>query len=606
MNPRPPSRAFNRASRVLLLAGVAITASPMPKPLHAADHLVRPNIVLLVADDWGFTDIGAFGSEIHTPNIDALAAQGVRFTNFHVAGSCSPTRAMLQTGVSSHRAGLGNMPETIPPEHLGKPGYETVLNDRVVTIAQRLHDAGYRTYFSGKWHLGKTPEKLPGRRGYDRAVVMPDAGADNFEQMPIHGLHDDIDWTEDGKPITLPGNYYSSTFIVDKTIAYIDASRANGQPYFASINFMANHIPVQAPDAYLRRYAGRYAAGWEHLRAERAQRARGLGVVPAAAPYRTMSTTREWQAMTPSERDGQAQAMAAYGAMAEAADHEIGRLVAHLKATGDYDRTVFVFLSDNGPEPTNPRNRLLNRIVLDRYYDFSPAQAGRRGSLTYIGPSWASAAASPLSGYKFTASEGGLRVPLIVAWPGNPAIKTGSIDQRFSHVTDIAPTLLDMAGVPAGAGGDFHGAKVERMTGTSLLPALTGSRAGIHDPSSALGYELAGNAALFKGDFKLVRNLAPTGDGSWQLYNIVDDPGEIHDLSRRDRARFEQLKDDFAAYEVHDQVLPMPRGYTAESQINANALRENLIPQLKHALPWLGAAAGTIIAVIWLLRRRRA
>jgi arylsulfatase/uncharacterized sulfatase len=595
------------ARLAIVAALIAIGASDPPRaPASAPSSPLpkHPNIVLLVADDWGFTDVGSFGSEIHTPNIDALAATGVRFSDFHVAGSCSPTRAMLQTGVGNHRAGLGNMPETIPPEHVGKPGYDTVLNDRVATIAERLHDADYRTYFSGKWHLGKTPAKLPGARGYDRAVVMPDAGADNFEQKPIYGLHNAVDWTEDGKPITLPKDYYSSTFIVDKAIGYIDSGRASGRPFFASVNFMANHIPVQAPDAYLRRYAGRYNAGWAALRDARAAKAAALGIVPADTRRVSMATTRDWQALSPADRDAQARYMAAYGAMAEAADHEIGRLVDHLKATGEYANTVFVFLSDNGPEPTDPRNRLFNQYFLGLYYDFAPAHAGQRGTMTYIGPSWASAAASPLAGYKFSAAEGGLRVPLIIAWPGNAAVKPGRIDNRFAHVTDIAPTLLDIAGLPAGGTG-FHGRAVEPMIGTSLMPVLTGMRDAAHDPARPLGYELSGNAALFKGDYKLVKNLPPTGDGSWQLFDIVTDPGETHDLSAIDPARLAEMKADYAAYAKRDQVLPMPPGYTADKQINATALRENLIPQVKRLLPWLLGAIG-LIAALWLVRRRRA
>lgn len=577
----------------------AKTLQALPRRNGAA----RPNIVLLVVDDWGFTDVGAFGGEIRTPNIDALAARGVRFTNFHVAGSCSPTRAMLQTGVGNHRAGLGNMPETIPPEHVGKPGYETVLNDRVVTVAERLRDAGYRTYFSGKWHLGKTPGKLPGRRGYDRALVMPDAGADNFEQKPIYGLHDSVEWTEDGKPVTLPANYYSSTFIVNKAIGYIDGDRTLRRPFFASINFMANHIPVQAPDAFLRRYAGRYDAGWAALRAERAARAEAMHIVPAGTPRVAMATTRDWHALGAQDRAAQARYMAAYGAMAQAADHEIGRLVDHLKAIGAYDNTIFVFLSDNGPEPTDPRNRLVNRLVLGSYYDFDPAHAGQKGTLTYIGPSWASAAASPLRGYKFSAAEGGLRVPLIVAWPGNPAIRAGMINGRFTHVTDVAPTVLDLAGVGTG-GSAFHGRRVEPMIGTSLAPVLTGARNAAHDPDATLGYELAGNAALFKGDEKLVRNLPPTGDGSWQLFDIVRDPGETRDLSHSEPQRFAELRAAYAAYAARDQVLPMPPGYTADKQINANAMRENFLPQVKRALPGLLAFMAAVGGLVWLVRRR--
>ncbi|QNQ12123.1 arylsulfatase [Sphingomonas alpina] len=586
------------------LTATAPAPAPASAPPSASALQKRPNIVLLLADDWGFSDVGSFGSEIRTPNIDGLAAKGVRFSNFHVAGSCSPTRAMLQTGVGNHRAGLGNMPETIPPAHVGKPGYDTVLNGRVVTIAQLLRDADYRTYFTGKWHLGRTPAKLPHARGYDRAFALADAGADNFEDKPIHGLYDKADWTENGVPAALPRGYYSSTFIVDKAIDYIDGGRATGRPFFASINFLANHIPVQAPDAYIARYAEAYRGGWSIVRAARRQRAIDLGILPTA-PMATMPDTKDWNALTPADRAAQAHAMAAYGAMAEAADHEIGRLVAHLKATGEYDNTIFVFLSDNGPEPTDPRNRLLNRLVLGTYYDFDPAHAGQRGTMTYIGASWASAAAAPLNGYKFTAYEGGLRVPLIIAWPGNPTIKPGRIAGSFAYVTDLPPTLLALAGL-APQGPRYHGRTVEPMTGTSLMPVLAGEAGPARD--QPLGYELSGNAALFRGDYKLVRNLPPSGDGHWQLFDILHDPGETRDLARIDPARFQAMQSDYRAFAARDQVLPMPAGYTANQQINDNAFRHTALPRIKRAAPWLllmlmlASLAG---GIYWLVRRRR-
>ncbi|WP_052216026.1 arylsulfatase [Sphingomonas sp. ERG5] len=586
------------------LAAMMLTAAtPAPRPAPAPPQ--RPNIVLLLADDWGFSDVGSFGSEIRTPNIDMLAAKGVRFTNFHVAGSCSPTRAMLQTGVSNHRAGLGNMPETIPPAHIGKPGYDTVLNDRVVTIAQLLHDANYRTYFTGKWHLGRTPAKLPHARGYDRAFALADAGADNFEDKPIHGLYDKADWTENGVPAALPKGYYSSTFVIDKAIAYIDGGRATGKPFLASINFLANHIPVQAPDAYLARYAQRYGDGWSATRAARRKRGIELGILPAA-PMATMAETRDWDALPPAERSAQARTMAAYGAMAEAADHEIGRLIDHLKATGEYDNTVFVFLSDNGPEPTNPRSRWLNRLVLGAYYDFDPAHAGRRGTMTYLGASWASAAAAPLNGYKFTAYEGGLRVPLIIAWPGNPAIRPGRIAGGFTYVTDLPPTLLALAGL-APQGSRYRGRAVEPMTGTNLMPVLAGQAEPARD--QPLGYELSGNAALFRGDYKLVRNLPPTGDGSWQLFNIMRDPGETRDLARTEPVRFQAMQADYRAFAARDQVLPMPAGYTADKQINDNAFHNTALPKLKRAAPMiillLAAIGGGLFWGIRSWRRHR-
>lgn len=586
------------ASLTLLAAAPAMAQANPASPRH-------PNIVILLADDWGFSDVGSFGSEIATPNIDALARAGMRFSNFHVAGSCSPTRAMLQTGVMNHRNGLGNMPETIPDAHRGKPGYDTVMNFRVVTIAQLLKAAGYRTYLTGKWHLGSDAKRLPHARGYDRAYSLADAGADNFEQRPIEGMYSTAAWTENGKPVTLPKDYYSSHFVVQKMIDYIEADRASGKPFLASVNFLANHIPVQAPDSDIARYAAMYKDGWTALREARAKRAAALGIMPTGIPIVTMGTTPDWGTLDAEERAAAIRVMQAYGGMATAMDREIGRLVAHLKATGDYDNTIFVFLSDNGAEPTNPYSSTRNRLFLGWQYDTSTANIGRRGSFSAIGPGWASAAASPLSGYKFSATEGGLRVPLIIAWPGNPKLRAGAINDGLAHVTDILPTLTDLAAVP-GHGSSWQGRAVESVTGRSLVPMLEGAEGSVHG-DAPIGYELSGNAALFRGDYKLVRNLAPTGDGKWRLYDLKADPGETRDLSRAMPDRFTAMQADYAAYAKANGVLDMPAGYTADEQINQYAWERQGRPRAIKAALIVGGGLLLLSAIVWRwIRRRRA
>ncbi len=564
----------------------------------------RPNIVILLADDWGFTDVGAFGGEIATPHIDALAAKGVRFSNFHVAGSCSPTRAMLQTGVINHRAGLGNMPETIPPEHLGKPGYEAQLNNRVVTIADQLRVGGYRTYLTGKWHLGYTPDTLPTARGYDRAFALAQSGADNFEDKPNLLIYDKTAWSEDGRPVKLPKRFYSSTLIVDRMISYIDSGKASGKPFLASVNFIANHIPVQARDADIAAYAGRYNAGWAVLRKERRAAAIAKGVMPADVRTVTMNTSGDWSKLSAQQRQQRAGAMAAYAAMGTAMDREIGRLVAHLKAIGVYENTIFVFLSDNGAEATDPMNMgAFTRWNANQLYDQSIGQQGRPGSLTAQGAGFASASVSPLRGYKFTASEGGLRVPMIITWPGNPALKAGSVAKGFAHVTDLSLTLLKLAGFTPQQG-SFAGRRVEPMIGMDLSPMLTGTASSVHSADKPLGYELSGNAVLFKGDYKLVKNLPPYGDGRWRLYNITADPGESNDLSGSDPQRFAAMQRDYAAFAKANNVLPMPEGYTAPKQIFANALRNLLIPRLLALWPAGLLLVMVIATMIWWRRRR--
>lgn len=585
------------------LLGIALCWPELAQPSSIVRR--QPNIVILLADDWGFTDVGAFGGEMVTPNLDALAAAGVRFSNFHVAASCSPTRAMLQTGVSNHRAGLGNMPETVPQEHLGKPGYETHLNNRVVTIAELLRAQGYHTYLTGKWHLGHTPDTLPTARGYDRALALSQSGADNFENKPNLLLYEHADWTEDGKPARLPARFYSSTLIVDRMINYIESGRASGKPFLASINFLANHIPVQASDADIAAYRGRYDAGWTALRQARRDGAVAKGVMPAGVRMVTMRTTADWARLSASERAQRADAMAVYAAMATAMDREIGRLVAHLKSIGEYENTVFIFLSDNGAEATDPMEiNLLSQLNARLLYDQSTAAQGRPGSFTAIGAGFASAASSPLRGYKFSGSEGGLRVPLIFAWPGNRAIPQGGVAKGFTHVTDIAPTLLSIVGAPP-QDGRFAGRTVAPMTGQDLSPVLRNPSVLAHNPDQPVGYELSGNAVLFKGDYKLVKNLPPYGNGNWHLFNITTDPGETTDLAASDPVRFAQMQADYAAFAKADGVLPMPEGYSAPKQISANALRTLLVPRLLAALPYLAGLGGMLVVLVWSVRRRR-
>jgi arylsulfatase/uncharacterized sulfatase len=601
--PEPPPRSLHESpspqggGRIALIAATFLLATAFTPATPGAIPLLpappRPNIVILVADDWGFTDVGAFGGEIATPNIDALAAHGTSFANFHVAGSCAPTRAMLQTGLPNHRAGLGNMPETMPPAHQDKPGYGGELRPDAITIADRLRAAGYRTYQIGKWHLGNRPANLPTGKGYDHAFALGQSGADNFEQKANLLLYKTAAWTEDGKPATLPANFYSSRFIVDKTISYIDAGKASGKPFFASVNFLANHIPVQAPDADIAAYKDRYSAGWTALRASRRSGAIAATMVPADTAMVTMGTTENWAALKPAEKAQRARAMAAYGGMATAMDREIGRLVAHLKASGQYDHTVFVFLSDNGPEAIDPMVGALNRFGVEYYYNTRPDQQGRPGSFTAVGTSFASALAAPFRGYKFSASEGGLRVPLIIAWPGNPALPQGGIARGFTHVTDIAPTLLALAGAPP----------AKALVGHDLSPMLTGATS-VHPATEAIGYELAGNAVIWKGDWKLVKNLPPYGDGGWSLFNLASDPGETRDLAAADPTRVRAMQADYAAFARQDRVLDMPSGYSAPKQVEANAMRDRVYPQLRELAGWAAGGLGLIIGGIIAWRRR--
>jgi arylsulfatase A-like enzyme len=565
----------------------------------AAATKPRPNIVVLVADDWGFSDLGAFGSEIATPNLDALAHRGMRFSNFHVAAECSPTRAMLMTGVDSHRTGVGAMRESVPQEHLGKPGYLTVLNQNVVTMSSLLQDSGYRTYAVGKWHVGKEAHNLPPARGFDHSLVQGDSGSDNWETGKRYlALSDKVYWFEDGKEAVMPREFYSSEFYVDKAIAYLRSGEKSDRPFYTYLAFQANHIPLQAPRSFIDKYKGAYKDGWTALRAARRDRAAALGLVPPGTPMVAMSTTTAWDALTPAQQQYEARRMEVYAAMAEAMDFHIGRLVAYLKASGQYDNTVFVFLSDNGAEASDPYALTSARLWLSRNYTNDMDKLGDKGAYGTVGPSWASAAAAPLSTYKFYAGEGGVRVPMFIA--GVPGVAAGAIHPRLAHVKDIAPTLLDIAGI-AQPGNQYKGARVEPMTGRSLLPVLQGTAAYARAPQEPVGYELSGNMAIFRGDLKLTKNMAPIGDGQWHLFNVVTDPGETVDLQKQLPDVFLSMRADYDHYAQANGVLPMPEGYEPRQQVLINALVNVYLPMLR----WPAIVLGVAIVAGWLYKRRR-
>jgi arylsulfatase A-like enzyme len=579
----------------ILLQLLSLSLATVALPVAASER--APNIVLILADDLGFSDIQPYGSEINTPALDTLAQQGTRFSNYHTAASCAPTRAMLLTGVDSHRNGVPNIPEAMPGSQRSAPNYQGVLSKGVVTVATLLRDAGYHTYMSGKWHLGKSPDLLPSQRGFERTVALADTGADNWEQRAYLPMYKAANWYADGEPHTLPEDFYSSRYLVDKAIEFIDSNRDDGKPFFSYLAFQAVHIPVQAPQEFTERYLGRYEKDWTELRAERARRARELGLVPADADFLTMPTTANWNALSEAERRHYAKRMAVYAGMIEAMDHHIGRLIDHLKAIGEYDNTVFVFTSDNGPEASDPVGQIgwplqlwLRGTGYNRDYD----TLGERSSFTVIGPGFASAAASPLAYYKFYAGEGGMRVPLIIAGPG---IAKG-LSPALTYVTDITPTLLALSGARTPA------PTFEPITGKNLRPLLQGTREDVRTENDVIGYELGGNAALFKGDYKIVLNRSPVGDDTWRLFNIRRDPGETRDLATAERERLQSMLADYHAYVRDNNVLPVPDGYDQRRQVTLNGIRARSAELTLGAGALLLGIGGTI--AVWRRRKKRA
>lgn len=571
----------------------------------------RPNILLIVADDMGFSDPGAYGGEISTPNIDALAAEGLQFSNFNVAATCSPTRAMLMTGVTSHKVGMGNMKEIMADNQKGQPGYETWLNDQAVTLPTLLQDAGYRTYMAGKWHLGSRAESLPNARGFDRSVALLESGADNWEAK--HYLPaGSATWVEDGQPVSLPEDFYSSTYYADKLIEYLGSEPDNDQPFFAYLAFQAVHAPHHAPEAYVEKYAETYRQGWDVIRQQRYERLTAMGLLPRTAESVISSDwgtfydtpTIEWDNLSDEERTYRVRQMAVYAGMAEAMDENIGRVISHLKASGEYDNTLVIFMSDNGAEST-----VLTEIAPLFYrlrYDNDYKGLGRPGSWSEYGPGWAYASNTPFYSYKGSPFNGGLRVPMIMRLPG--VIEPGSRTSAFGYVMDIAPTLLELADTPA-PDGEYQGRKVHSIMGSSMLALLRGESENIHAAEEVVVYELAGGIAIWQGDYKLVASgsgaIAERPDAL--LFNLREDPLERHDLSAQQPQRVTDLMQAYRSFVSEHGLIEVPNDYNAWEQLNRNAreqvLAEDGIKLLIGGLILLVLMAWGLYALIRRLRR---
>ncbi|WP_022683511.1 arylsulfatase [Sphingobium bisphenolivorans] len=536
-------------------AQAAPATSPSPAPAPAAQ---RPNFLLIVADDLGWSDLGSFGGEIATPNLDAIATAGVRFTGFHTAPTCSPTRSMLLSGVDNHQAGLGSMAETLQPGQTGQPGYEGYLNDRVASIAELLHEGGYRTLMAGKWHLGLTPERGPAARGFERSYALLQGLGNHFGADQTHAWKA-IDaaptYRDNGKIVSYPKGRFSADYFTDRLIGFLEEGAKDKRPFFAYLPYSTPHWPIQAPAEVIAKYKGRYDAGYEALREARLKRQKELGLVPADLTPHELVDVKPWASLTPQEKAVEARKMEVYAAMVDRMDENVGRVVATLKRLGKYDDTVIIFLADNGPEGNAidaPHQAALKPEGAAKLgIDNSLGNIGAATSYLGYGPGWAQANSSPSWLVKGYPTEGGTRV---TAFAAGPHIAGGRIASAFLSVTDVAPTLLDLAGQTQPA--SFAGRPILPFQGHSLVPVLSGSQGAVRQSSEPVGTELFYRRALRKGDWKAVYLPASgsayprksVGNGTWQLFNVAKDPAETHDLAPSEPVKLRELIADWDSY----------------------------------------------------------
>lgn len=495
---------------------------------YAATQQQSPNILLIVVDDMGYSDIGAFGGEIETPAIDALADSGVRFTNFYVGPTCSPTRSMLMSGNDNHVAGLGNMNEAMTPNQVGQPGYEGHLNDRVVSVASLLRQAGYHTYMAGKWHLGEKPEHDPSKRGFEKSFTLLQGGASHFDDEWMMYANYTPTYRENGVRTHLPRGFYSTEFYTDKTIQYID-EQSGDAPFFAYLSYTAVHDPLHLPDDWLDRYAGKYSMGYNALRQQRLSRMKQIGIVPeSTTPGPWLPMVPKWNDLSAEQQKTEARRMELYAAMVSNIDFHVGRLFAYLEKAGKLDNTLIIFFSDNGANGADMHMYPgTDEAWVERNSDNRFGNWGRRGSRIAQGAGWAQASSTPFRLFKAFIAEGGIRSPLIISGPR--VARNGKTLDAIVHVMDIAPTLLHIAAATYPAPNE-DGIPVPQR-GASIMPLLTGKTDIIRSAEDYLAWEFFDWRAVRMGNWKATWIAEPFGAGDWQLFDIAKDPGESRDLA---------------------------------------------------------------------------
>jgi len=507
-----------------LLAAAMMIGLALGSHANAASRSDSPNILLIVADDLGYADLGAFGSNIATPNIDALAATGIRYTQFHTSPFCSPTRAMLLSGNNNHVAGVASQQKS-GIAGVAVTGYEASLSNRITPFPKLLRDSGYDTYTVGKWHLGEEEDQGPRAAGFTRSYNLLQGGASHYSDT---GFENEKNlYRENGVLVPYPEGRYSTEVYTDKLLEFIDADLENGKPFFAFAAYTSPHWPLQVPDDYLDLYKGQFDEGYDVLRQRRFASLKAAGIVPAewALPPRNEAIT-PWEDLSDEQKKIESRKMELYAAMVDNLDDHVGRLIAYLKDHDVYDNTLILFMADNGAAGED----FYEGIPYDGFQDYIKAHydnrfetMGKPGSFVSYGPQWAEAGSAPFRRYKGYTLEGGMVAPLIITGPG--VAGEGLIDSTYLTVMDLAPTFLEIAGATYPDDGS-----VKPMLGESMVSFLAGESKTVHDDDYVTLISHRGRSFVRKGQWKLVVMEGPFDEEKFELYDVLADPGETHDL----------------------------------------------------------------------------
>ena len=499
----------------------------------------RPNILLIIGDDFGFSDIGSFGSEVSTPNLDSLAKEGKILTNYHTNPACSPARLALLTGVDNHIGGIGSMSEKLVSNQVGKPGYEGYINDRVVTIQELLKDSGYNTLMAGKWHLSGTKivnGTTPYDRGFEDVLTLVSSGGQHFNSDPYYAEGHPV-FMHNDKVVQRDNITYSNDLYTKFTIDQIKKFHDDGKPLFMYLAFQVAHSPFQAPQEFIKKYEEKYNVGYDKIREDRFEKQKQLGIWPAEMklPQR-IPAGPTWDSLSSDEKAYRAKVLAVHAAMIDNMDLNIGKVITYLKDIGEYENTIIIFASDNaGSEPVDMNIFAGQAATKEQTQKFlagfnnSIPNVGNSNSLVNYGAWGSTSSVSPLSYFKLSQGEGGIRSPFIIKLPNSETKSAPEIVNAYVNVRDITPTLLEYTGVKYPS--TYNGREVHSPMGKSLKPLLEGTVDRVYSDDDAVSQELFNSTSVFMGDWKALKNIPPVSDGKWHLFNITSDVGENNDLS---------------------------------------------------------------------------
>ena len=482
----------------------------------------NPNILLIIADDLGYTDLACYGSEIRTPTIDSLASSGTLFSNFHTRAMCAPSRSTLFTGQDHHLAGWGRQRDVRGTFYEGRWGYENELSDRVLAFPRLLQAEDYKTCFTGKWHLGKSQKSYPVNQGFDQSFALLQGAANHWNDIGL-GLSK-FDGTKslyvrNDKSASWPSGKYSTTVYTDEILAFINALPED-KNFFAVASYTAPHWPLQPPNEFKDKYKGQYDQGYEVLRAQRLKgaKAKGLSAEKTKLPA-GLDHIKKWKELSIEEQKRESRKMELYAAMLEHLDQDIGRLIKGLKAKGELENTIIIFMSDNGADFLDFYNHPIGDFLRETYNN-EFENMGDPSSFVAYGPQWAQASMSPYSYYKGYLSEGGVRAPLIISGPG---IEKG-MNNAYLHIQDLAPTILELSNTTYPE--KFEDIKYPPLAGKSFTEVLRGTKKEIHPAFEFFIDDFQGMASIVQGDFKLLNTEDPSNNKLFRLYNLKNDPGE--------------------------------------------------------------------------------